>query len=292
MVEHRQLAAYADGLLSRAGLPDGARYATVSTFAADLGHTVVFASLATGGTLYVPARERLTDPGRLAAFLERHPVDVLKIVPSHLSALLSADRPERVLPRRLLVLGGEAAAWPLLFRVHELAPDCRVLNHYGPTETTVGVLTFPTWEEDGRRAATVPLGRPLPGVRAVLVDSRLRLAPPGAPGELLIGGPQVSRGYLGRPGLTAERFLPDPFGAAGERLYRTGDRVRALPGRSLEFLGRIDQQVKIRGIRVEPGEIEAALAACPEVREAVAAARPSASGEPRLVAWVVPADGA
>ncbi|HSF39638.1 MAG TPA: amino acid adenylation domain-containing protein, partial [Thermoanaerobaculia bacterium] len=282
MVERRQLAAYVDGFLKRAELPPGARHATVSTFAADLGHTAVFASLATGGALHVPSRELSTSPDRLAAFLERHPVDVLKVVPSHLAALLAAERPERVLPRRLLVLGGEAAPWSLVERVRELAPDCRILNHYGPTETTVGVLTFRTWEEDGRQALTVPLGRPLPGARAVLVDAWLQPVPAGLQGELLVGGPQVSRGYLGRPDSTALRFLPDPFGAFGERLYRTGDRARLLPGGALEFLGRIDQQVKIRGFRVEPGEVQAALLAHPAVREALVLGRPTPAGEMRL----------
>ncbi|HSF42111.1 MAG TPA: amino acid adenylation domain-containing protein, partial [Thermoanaerobaculia bacterium] len=283
MVEHRQLASYVSGVLARLELPEGARYATVSTFAADLGNTVVFAALTTGGTLHVLSSGEASDADRLAEALERHPVDCLKIVPSHLAALLAAERPERVLPRQLLVLGGEALSWALVDRLGELAPGCRVLNHYGPTETTVGVLTYPTWSEDGARgAAGVPLGRPLAGTRVAVLDARLEPVPPGLPGELLVGGPQVSRGYLGRPELTAERFVPDPAGAPGERRYRTGDLVRRRPGGGLVFLGRIDQQVKIRGFRVEPGEVQAALLAHPAVREALVLGRPTPAGEMRL----------
>ncbi|HKV12950.1 MAG TPA: amino acid adenylation domain-containing protein, partial [Thermoanaerobaculia bacterium] len=282
MVEHGQLASYVAGVVERMELPPGSSYATVSTIAADLGNTVVFASLATGGVLHVIARERLTDGERMAELLERHPVDCVKIVPSHLLALLAADRPERVLPRRLVVVGGEASQWPLVDRVRSLVPGCRVLNHYGPTETTIGVLAYPTWTEVGaaRRGTTVPLGYPLGGTRVLLADARLHPVPVGVPGELLAGGPQVTRGYLGRPDLTAERFIPDPHGS-GDRLYRTGDLARYLPDGRVEFLGRIDHQVKIRGFRVEPGEVEAVLLAHSAVREALALARVSPGGEAR-----------
>ncbi|HKV09744.1 MAG TPA: amino acid adenylation domain-containing protein, partial [Thermoanaerobaculia bacterium] len=291
MVEHRQLAGYVHGVLARMELPGGARYATVSTFAADLGNTVIFASLATGGCLHVVARDRVSDPELLGDFLERHPVDCLKIVPSHLSALLASERPERVLPRRLLVLGGEASSWPLVDRVRELAPGCRVLNHYGPTETAVGVLAFPAWTAEERRSPRVPLGRPLGGTRILLADAHGQPVPVGVPGQLFVGGPQVTRGYLGRPGLTAERFLPDPGSSEpGARLYATGDLVRYRPDGTVEFLGRIDHQVKIRGYRVELREIETALERHPSVGKAVVLAREH-QGENRLVAWVVPRAG-
>ena len=286
MVEHRQLASYVSAVLSRLELPEGACYGLVSTFAADLGNTVVFAALTTGGSLHVLSPAQASDADRMAEALELHPVACLKIVPSHLAALLAAERPERVLPRQLLVLGGEALPWTLVDRVRELAPGCRVLNHYGPTETTVGVLTYPTWRGDGDRGGPgVPLGRPLAGTRAAVRDARLERVPPGLPGELLLGGPQVSRGYLGRPELTAERFVPDP---GGERMYRTGDLVRRRPDGDLVFLGRIDQQVKIRGFRVEPGEVQAALLAHPAVREALVLGRSTPGGETRLVGYVVP----
>jgi len=291
VVEHRQVASYLDGVLQRLDLPAGASFATVSTFAADLGNTMIFAALATGGCLHVIAQDRLVDGGRLADCFERHPVDCLKIVPSHLAALLTARHAGRLLPRRLLVLGGEASHWQDLDLLGRLAPGCRVLNHYGPTEATVGVITFePARSAAPRRSPVVPLGRPLAGSRAYLLGAHGAPVPAGVPGELFLGGDNVARGYLAAPALTAERFLPDPFaGEAGARMYRTGDLVRHLPDGNLVFLGRIDHQVKIRGFRVEPGEVEACLLAHPAVSDCVVTARQESGGERRLVAYLVPA---
>jgi acyl-coenzyme A synthetase/AMP-(fatty) acid ligase/acyl carrier protein len=195
---------------------------------------------------------------------------------------------ERVLPERL------AAAAPLL------DPAVRLLNTYGPTEATVAATGSEPLAEDREGVALgreVPIGRPLPGVRAYVVDRRLEPAPVGVPGELALGGAGVARGYHGRPALTAERFVPDPFappsgGAPGARLYRTGDRARWRPDGALEFLGRLDHQVKVRGFRVELGEIEACLAAHPAVREAVVLAREAAPGDLRLVAYLAVGEGA
>jgi acyl-coenzyme A synthetase/AMP-(fatty) acid ligase len=165
-----------------------------------------------------------------------------------------------------------------------------VVNHYGPTETTVGVSTLAVGPRDGSPAATVPIGRPLANCRMYVLDAGLHPVLPGAPGELWIGGAGVARGYLARPELTAGRFVPDPYApVAGERMYRTGDRVRLLDDGSFEFLGRADRQVKIRGFRVEPGEVEAALLAHPAVRAAVVT--PAPGDEQRLAAWVVPGQG-
>jgi amino acid adenylation domain-containing protein/non-ribosomal peptide synthase protein (TIGR01720 family) len=299
-VEHRQLASYVRSVLQRLDLPAGASFATASTIAADLGNTMIYAALCTGGALHVLSREQARDAPTLAEYLARHAVDCLKLVPSHLSALLAGPLPERVLPRRLLVLGGEASPWSLVERVRGLSPGLRILNHYGPTETTVGVLT---WEvmaaeggENGERPPSIPLGRPLYGARAFIVDRNLRPLPLGLPGELLMGGPQVARGYLGRPATTAERFVPDAWsGVPGERLYRTGDLVRYLPSGLLEFLGRVDDQIKLRGFRVELGEIEAALRAMPGVCAAavllrdvpgVSSVPPDESTAKRLVAYL------
>ncbi len=289
-VEHRQLLSYLDAVHARLGLEVGARFAMVSTAAADLGHTSLFSALCTGGTLHLAGRALATDAEALAGWLEREPVDLLKITPSHLEALLASPNARSLVPRRWLVVGGEAFPPHLVERLHELAPDCAVYNEYGPTETTVGVVAEPavTDADTGR----VPLGRPLGNARVYVLDGRGRPVAPGVPGELFIGGPCVARGYLGRPGLTAERFVPDPFGAdAGARLYRTGDRVRWLPDGRLDFLGRVDDQVKIRGFRVEPGEVESVVAACTGVAEAAVVAWEN-GGEPCLVAYVVPAAGA
>ncbi|HEU4535106.1 MAG TPA: AMP-binding protein, partial [Polyangiaceae bacterium] len=262
----------------------------VSTAAADLGHTSLFGALCSGRTLHVLSDARTFDPDATAEYMSRHGVDALKIVPSHLQALLEAARPERVLPRRCLVLGGEAAGRELVAKLRKLAPQCRIVNHYGPTETTVGALT---WEAgDDHLAAGMPIGRPIANVRAYVLDQSLQPVPVGVVGELYVGGAGVARGYHGRPAQTAERFVPDPFSpTAGGRLYKTGDRARHRPDGAIEFLGRADDQIKRRGYRIERGEIEARLRELPGVREAVVAVR-AVGGADRLVGYVVTHDGA
>jgi amino acid adenylation domain-containing protein/FkbM family methyltransferase len=287
-VEHRQLVNYLHAIVERLELPAGASFATVSTFAADLGNTAIFPALCTGGCLHVVSQARASDADALADYFQRHQIDCLKIVPSHLAALLASARPQHILPRQRLLLGGEAASWELIDRIQALAPACRILNHYGPTETTVGVLTYQV--EPGlaeRRSAGVPLGRPLANTRVFLLDPRGHPVPIGVPGELYIGGAGLARGYLRRPELTAERFVPTPLPSA-ERLYKTGDLARYLPDGAVEFLGRVDDQMKIRGFRVELGEIAAVLRQHPAIQEAVVLAREQESGEKRLVAYLVP----
>ncbi|HEX5717657.1 MAG TPA: amino acid adenylation domain-containing protein, partial [Thermoanaerobaculia bacterium] len=286
VVEHRQLVSYIAGVTERLGLPPGASYATVSTFAADLGNTAVFPALTTGGCLHVIAQERLSDPEAMARYFELHAIDCLKIVPSHLEALQASARPERVMPRRLLVLGGEASQRGWIDRMQALSSECRILNHYGPTETTVGVLTHEVDPAGSASGAGVPLGRPLANTRIYVLDPQLEPAPTWVAGEIAIGGASVARGYLGRPDLTAERFLPDPWSERpGGRLYRTGDLGRCREEGVFEFLGRIDDQVKIRGFRVEPGEIEALLREHSAVQSAAVLLREDRPGQRRLAAY-------
>ncbi|HXO42022.1 MAG TPA: thioesterase domain-containing protein, partial [Thermoanaerobaculia bacterium] len=245
-----------------------------------------------GGCLHLIAEDRAVDAAALGDYFAEHPIDVLKIAPSHLSALLAAER-ERVLPRRLLVIGGEAWRPDLVERLRRLAPGCTVFNHYGPTETTVGVLAFRPPARPRHATVTVPLGRPLAAARCHVLDRHGRPLPAGVAGELYVGGACVARGYLGRPELTADRFVPDPFTPLpGERLYRTGDLVRRLADGSVEFLGRLDHQVKIRGFRIEPGEVEHWLARHPGVAETVVLARRDDAGEALLAAYVVASPGA
>jgi len=283
-IERRALARYVASACHALDLPEGAEYAVVSTFAADLGNTTLFPALRTGSTLHVVSAGRATDPAAWAEYADRHGIDVLKVVPSHLRLLLDAPDPARAVPRQRLVLGGEACDRELVERVRRLRPGCRVFNHYGPTESTVGVVAG---EVRAEPEDAPPLGRPLPGARVYVLDARLRPVPVGVPGELHVGGVTLARGYAGRPEATAERFIPDPFAAAGGRMYRTGDRARFLPDGRIEFLGRLDDQVKISGYRVEPGEVAAVLSAHP----AVSAARVIARAEEertRLVAYAVP----
>lgn len=280
-VTHANLDNYTAAIAERLGACAGMQFAAVSEISTDLGNTAVFPPLVTGGCLHVIDNETAMDGSALAAYVLEHPIDVLKITPTHLRALLAADA--RVLPRRWLVVGGEALSWELAERIANADAGCRVLNHYGPTEATVGCCTSDLGSEDrAPSSATVPIGRPLPGARVYVLDARLQPVPIGVAGELCVGGAGVARGYVNRPEETAERFAEDPQGG---RMYRTGDRVRFLRDGSIEFLGRLDHQLKIRGYRVEPGEIEAALARHPAIREAAVVATSDGDEDPRLVAY-------
>ncbi len=296
-VEHRQIANYLRAIVERFSWTEPMSYASVSTFAADLGNTMIFPALATGGCLHVVAQHRIGDAKALAEYLDRYRVDCLKIVPSHLTALLASPHGEQLLPRRGLVLGGEATQPSLLQQLRDLAPDSlSIWNHYGPTETTVGVTTRafclqgePTHAEGDMTTAKVHLGRPLSNVQIYLLDRGMQPAVTEVAGEIHIGGANVARGYLGQPGQTAARFIPDSLsGASGARLYRSGDRARFDRDGEIEFLGRIDHQVKIRGFRIELGEIDAAIGRHPEVAEAVTRVHIAERDKPRLIVYVVP----
>jgi amino acid adenylation domain-containing protein len=288
-IEHRNIVNYVRGVAERLELEAGMNHALVSTIAADLGNTVLFPALATGGCLHVISQARAENGAALAEYFEHESIDVLKIVPSHLAALQSGRSPESLMPARRLVLGGEASRLDWIARLHAAAPHCRIFNHYGPTETTVGVLTYGLGAElPATSTGALPLGRPLPGSSVYLLDESGAPVKAGDKGEIYVGGAFVARGYLGRPELTAERFVPDRFSsAAGARLYRTGDLARELPDGSLEFCGRVDHQVKVHGFRVELGEIESTLKSHAEVRDAAVIAREEEVGEKRLVACVV-----
>ncbi|MEU6235807.1 amino acid adenylation domain-containing protein [Kitasatospora sp. NPDC047058] len=291
VVEHRQVLNYRTAVGSALGLAPEAGYAMVQPFTFDSCVTVLSAALLGGGTLHMVDADTASDGRLLAAYFAEHAIDYLKISPSHLAALEGPGAEHRVLPRRGLILGGEGSTSTFVRELLGRA-DCEVLNHYGPTETTVGVTTHHPRAEELAVTPTVPIGRPLGNVRAYVLDGRGEPVPAGVPGELSIGGAQVTRGYLGRPGLTAERFVPDPYGEPGARLYRTGDLTRRLPDGAIEFLGRLDDQVKIRGFRIELGEVEAALAALEPVAAAAAVVREDRPGDRQLVGYLVPVPGA
>ncbi|NEQ80727.1 MAG: amino acid adenylation domain-containing protein [Moorea sp. SIO2I5] len=289
-VEHRQLCNYVYALLDKLQLPEGSSLATVSTFAADLGNTAIFTSLCSGGCLHVISQERATNPEALVDYFERHPIDCLKIVPSHFNALLSASQPEKILPRERLILGGEALSWNLVEKIQHYKPSCQIINHYGPTEATVGVLTYPIKGESIRNSSeTVPLGRPIANTQIYILDNHLQPVPMGVLGQLYIGGDSLARGYLNQPELTTERFIHNPFSDQLEsRLYKTGDLARYLPDGNIEFMGRIDHQVKVRGFRIELGEIESVVRQYPALRETAVLAREDEPGRKRIVGYVVP----
>ena len=283
LVTHRAVAAYTQAMLARLALEEGASFGLVTTPAADLGHTMLFGALVSGRTLHLIEADAAFDADRLADAVQAQRIGVLKLVPSHLDGLLATPRAREIVPETALILGGEALPASLAARVRRLRPGCRVINHYGPTETTVGVLAHARADavEDG----TVPLGRPFAGIEALILDANLVPVLPGAVGELYIGGAQVARGYLGRPGATAERFVPHPS-RPGRRIYRTGDRVRLGSDGAVHFLGRGDDQVKIRGHRVEPGEVAAALRGLPGIDTAHVVLDRTEGGRARLLAYV------
>ncbi len=288
-IEHRQLAAYVDAVTGRLELEPGARYALVSTLAADLGHTAIFPALASGGELHVLSWTRAADPRGFADYLAARRIDYLKITPSHLAALTPPGAPPAA-PRRGLILGGEPSASEWVATILAAAPGCEVFNHYGPTETTVGVLTYRVPAGGPPEAPALPLGPPLPGTRAHLVDRALRPLADGKAGELAVAGPGVGRGYRSRPAATAERFVPDAeSGEPGGRLYLTGDLARRAGGGLLAFLGRHDDQVKVRGFRVELGEIEATLRRHRDVVDAAVVPWRANGSVDRLAAYFVAA---
>ncbi|MBW4417622.1 MAG: amino acid adenylation domain-containing protein [Myxacorys californica WJT36-NPBG1] len=292
-VEHRNLLNYLYGILGRLSLSAGAHFATVSTLAADLGNTAIFPALCTGGCLHVVSSDRISDPQALADYCHRHPIDCLKIVPSHLQALLISPQTAAILPRQCLVLGGEAASWELIKTIQKYAPNCQILNHYGPTEATVGVLTYAVPQgQDEPETSIVPLGRAIANTQIYLLDSHQQPVPIGVKGELYIGGDSLTRGYLDRPDLTQEKFISNPFNPQpGARLYKTGDFARYLPDGTVDFLGRTDNQVKIRGYRIELEEIEAVLQQCVEIKQVVVTQYQDATSNKRLVAYIVSQPG-
>ncbi|GAA3089119.1 amino acid adenylation domain-containing protein [Nonomuraea salmonea] len=287
-VTHGALANYASAVPPRLGWDEpGRAYALLQGQATDLGNTALLAALVSGGRLHVLDADQVTDPAAVAAGLAEQRIDHFKAVPSHLAALGTSGL-ERVLPGRSLVLGGEAGAPEWVARLLAAAGDRPVFNHYGPTETTIGVVT--TRLDPGRVAAgVVPIGRPIANTRVFVLDEWLSPVPVGAAGELYVAGAGVARGYVNRAGLTGERFVACPFGGPGERMYRTGDRVRWTPDGELVFVSRVDDQVKIRGFRVEPGEVRAVVLEHPGVAQAAVVVREDRPGDKRLVAYVVPA---
>lgn len=286
-VEHRQLAAYAEAMGDMLKLPRGSRLASPASPSVDLGATAWLVALYQGATVAVLPAEARLDASVFAAEMQRLAVDVLKITPSHLSALMGAVG-AAVLPRRTVVLGGEQL-WPdVVAQVRALSPGLEVINHYGPTETTVGVLVQ-------RVVGSPPPGQPLPIGRALASAYALPGGDGPVPGgrilaELWLAGPSVARGYLGDPRSTADWFRPDPSARRmGGRAYRTGDLVRLDSQGAAVYVGRADDQTKVRGIRIEPGEVDRELRALPGVAHAITLAIEDGVGK-RLESWVVGAD--
>ncbi|WP_328733067.1 non-ribosomal peptide synthase/polyketide synthase [Streptomyces caniferus] len=288
-VEHRSLmnllAGHRHGFVAAAG-GGPLRVALTASFSFDTSLEGVLL-MADGHRLHLVDEATRLDPAALVEYVVEHRIDFLDLTPSYLRQLLPAGllTDPRHHPR-LLMLGGEAVG-PALWRDLAGLDDVTAYNFYGPTECTVDALAC---RIDGTARPVV--GRPLANVRAHVLDHRLRPVPPGVGGELYLAGDQVARGYLHRPGLTAARFVADPYGPPGSRMYRTGDLARWTADGRLDYLGRADDQVKIRGHRIEPGEVEAALLDLPAVAQAAVVAVADERGHARLAAYLVPAPGA
>jgi amino acid adenylation domain-containing protein len=271
------------------GLGADDRVLQKTPYSFDVSVWELFWPLLVGARLVMALPGGHQDPDYLARTIPAEGITILHFVPSLLRVFLETPGVERCAASLTrMVCSGEALPLELERRFFDRLPGVELHNLYGPTEAAVDV-TFWACERDDRRGL-VPIGRPVANTRIHILDRELRPLPVGVPGELLIGGVQVGRGYLARPDLTAERFVPDPIsGEAGARLYRTGDLARLLADGVVDFLGRIDHQVKLRGLRIELGEIESALSRHPAVAQAVVVVREDAPGNPLLTAYYVPA---
>ncbi|MFC3448520.1 amino acid adenylation domain-containing protein [Amycolatopsis speibonae] len=277
LTSHRNVVAFVTGFAAAFAIRPGTRTLGISSLAFDAFTMDVFVPLAHGGSVQLVGAADRADPERLRRFLVEHDVEWGFVTPT----LLSMVDPAAVPGWRVVACGGEPVPADLAAR---WLPGRRFFHLYGPTETTVVVVAD---EVTGLPTDPLPLGRPTPNHRAYVVDAELRPVAPGEIGELLVGGPGLALGYLGSPELTAAKFVDDPH-TPGERLYRTGDLARELPDGRLEFAGRADRQVKVRGQRIELGEVEAALTTHPDVDAAAVVAVPGPAGN-RLVAFLTPA---
>ncbi|MEV1179140.1 amino acid adenylation domain-containing protein, partial [Nonomuraea sp. NPDC049784] len=279
-VSHANLANFLVTMGERPGLEPGDALLAVTTLGFDIAGLELFLPLTRGARVVVASADTTRSPEALAAEIDRHGVTAMQATPATWQMLRDAGWAGS--PRLRALCGGEALPASLARWLSDRTAG--LWNLYGPTETTIWSTRHQV--TDG---AAPTLGRPIANTVTYVLDKHLEPAPVGVPGELFIGGAGVARGYGGRPDLTAERFIADPLGRSGTRLYRTGDRVRWRADGELEFLGRVDQQIKVRGFRIEPGEVEAALCAHPAVAAAVVVARDDGAGR-RLVGYLVPAD--
>ncbi len=293
VVPHRGVVNHALAATRLFGLTPADRVLQFSSISFDIAVEELFPAWNAGATVVLRGDDAQLDPAAFTAMVDREAITVLDLPTAYWhawTAWLSATSAALPGSLRLVVVGGERALATSHAAWCSIAGSGRVrwLNTYGPTETTVIATSYEP--AGGPTTDDLPIGRPIANARAYVLDARLRAVPPGIPGELFVGGEGVARGYQGRPGLTAGRFLPDPFATApGARMFRTGDLARWRVDGQLEFLGRVDEQVKVRGFRVEPGEVEAALLAIDGVGRAAVVAVPHERDGARLIAYVVPA---
>ena len=272
--------------------PEAGRFLLLSSFSFDSSLAGIFGTLSRGGSVVLtpgPLQASLT---RLHQLVAEHQVSELLCVPSLYSLLLDQAKPGELASLRVAIVAGESCSEEIVKRHHKLLPQADLFNEYGPTEAAVWSTVYQC-TPGAAAGKLVPIGRPIPNVQVYVLDPHLNPTPVGVPGELHVGGPGVTRGYLNRPPETEKSFIPDPFSrTGGARLYKTGDLVRYLPNGDLEFLRRLDHQVKLNGVRIELEEIEAVVAEFKGVRQAVAEVFTEKNGQSKLIAYVVPLDAA
>ncbi|PSL44993.1 amino acid adenylation domain-containing protein [Chitinophaga niastensis] len=287
MISHANLVDYTYGLAKVVPVSACRSFGLLSGIATDLGNTVIYSSLAWGGTLHLFAKNTLRDAEQLLHYFSEHEIDCIKIVPSHWKAL--AFNNHLLLPEKLLVFGGEVLEQEVLDMIRNAGGRCTVVNHYGPTETTVGKLLHVVNNEH-RYDTVVPIGRPFGNSFIYILNKSLGLSPVGVPGELYIGGAGVGKGYLNNKALTLKQFITDPCDITSPAMfYKTGDLVKYLPDGNVLFLGRMDDQVKIQGYRVEPGEITRVLNECELVKHGIVIAETETGGINRLAGYIIAA---
>ena len=293
-VENKGLVNYTQSILKNLGKLSSFKFAHVSTFAADLGNTALYPSLLSGSCLHILGEKQLRNPQLFRSYINQHKIDCLKIVPAHFDALSTKLNISEILPQHSLLFGGDNFDENLLARIREASSlTLQVFNHYGPTESTVGCCILKVEDYRTLNLESISIGKPIENVQIYILDKYLNPVPVGVGGEIYIGGAGLARGYLNRPDVTADRFIPNPFMNQENRalrLYRTGDLARYLPGANIEFLGRIDDQVKIQGFRIELGEIESTLQTHGDVTQAVVVAKEDESdksGNKKLAVYVV-----
>jgi amino acid adenylation domain-containing protein len=284
MIEHRSLIDHCYGVIESADLKHCKSFALFSPLVFDAGHSIIHSSFILGGSLHVLSEELIMNSEKVTAYLDNNSIDCIKIVPS--LWLSYANLQKVVLPKKVIIFGGEAFPLSVLNYLIKSNYYGNVYNHYGPTEVTIGKCIHKVSLNKTYR--TVPIGKPFSNTSLYVLDDQLQLTPIGIEGELYIAGEGLARGYLNKPTLTAEKFIPNPFTNSG-KMYKTGDKVKWLADGNIEYLGRADDQVKIQGHRIELGEIEDVLLQSEFVCQAVVLAKADKKGNKLLIAYIVPA---
>lgn len=285
MVEHRALTDHVSGIIEAAELAACRSFALIASLVADAQYSILFSSLLLGRELHIIGEELLLDGQGMIEYLKSHQIDCIKIVPS--LWLSYAEQDQLVLPASCLIFGGETLPPAVAELLSAAQYPGRVYNHYGPTEAAIGKLIYAVSLHQSYRL--VPVGKPFSNTEILIVDNNGQLCAIGVPGEILIGGEGLARGYWRRPALTEEKFIPNPFRKGTTmKVYRTGDRGRWLPHGVVEYLGRLDDQVKIRGHRIEPGAITAIAEESGLVKQCVVLANENKQGHTHLTGYVVP----